>query len=66
MASENHFQAITAANETRESEKSLPQINLIKNEINNNCVLLDIGCGYGRLAKYLLKEIRLEGYVGLD
>src|SRR4029077_11062244 len=29
-------------------------------------IVLDVGCGYGRIAKYLLPLRSLPGYVGLD
>ena len=32
----------------------------------NDGVILDLGCGYGRIAKYLLPHRKFAGYVGID
>lgn len=58
--------AISAGDEQSESEKSAQQIEEIAGLVSDTTVLLDVGCGYGRIAKYLLPRKRLAGYVGVD
>jgi ubiquinone/menaquinone biosynthesis C-methylase UbiE len=66
LASEDPVHAaISTSGESHEREKSQSQITLLKNEVVGG-VALDVGCGYGRLAKYLLPHQRLDGYIGLD
>jgi ubiquinone/menaquinone biosynthesis C-methylase UbiE len=67
LSLENPTQAvISAPNEAAAKEKSREQIEDIKRYLTANDILLDFGCGYGRVAKYLLPEMALKGYVGVD
>ena len=38
----------------------------IKQYVNQSAVLLDYGCGNGRIAAHLLPQVSLAGYIGLD
>jgi ubiquinone/menaquinone biosynthesis C-methylase UbiE len=67
LAKENPTHAvISAADEAAAAEKSKPQIADIKQHVSSDSVLLDLGCGYGRVAKYLLPQQSLSHYVGVD
>jgi ubiquinone/menaquinone biosynthesis C-methylase UbiE len=67
LAIENPTHAvISARNEDDAAKKSIEQITDIKQFLKPGDVLLDLGTGYGRVAKYLLPKITLGGYVGLD
>lgn len=57
---------ISAADEKAADEKSVQQIEDIQRHVTSEDVLLDFGCGYGRVAKYLLPTMILQGYIGLD
>ncbi len=57
--------AISANDEKYEREKSQQQIELLQQELNPG-VILDLGCGYGRVAKYILDARTFDGYIGLD
>ena len=57
--------AIAARSEAREAAKSEGQIDLLERELVEG-VVLDAGCGYGRIAKYLLPRRTFDGYVGVD
>jgi ubiquinone/menaquinone biosynthesis C-methylase UbiE len=57
---------ISAKDETAAKEKSLSQIAEIKQYLKPQDVLLDFGTGYGRVAQYLLPQMQLAGYVGMD
>jgi len=57
--------AISARSEAREAAKSESQIDLLERELIDG-VVLDAGCGYGRIAKYLLPRRSFDGYVGVD
>jgi ubiquinone/menaquinone biosynthesis C-methylase UbiE len=57
---------ISAKDETAAKEKSLQQIAEIKQHLKPEDVLLDFGAGYGRAAQYLLPEMQLAGYIGMD
>jgi ubiquinone/menaquinone biosynthesis C-methylase UbiE len=59
------FAAISASDEEGERRKSLESIEVLQREIDGGA-LLDVGCGYGRIAKYLLVHRVLDGYVGVD
>ena len=67
LADENPIHAaISAQTEKKEKEKSQEVINILQNHLNEGLVL-DLGCGYGRVAKYLLPiSNKVRGYVGLD
>ena len=67
LALENPTHAvISAADEAAAAQKSIEQNEHIKSYVTDNTVLLDYGCGYGRVAKYLLPSNQLAGYIGLD
>lgn len=67
LAQENPTHAvISAPNEAEAEKKSIEQIADIKKHLNAGDVLLDYGSGYGRVAKYLLPQMSLKGYVALD
>lgn len=66
LAKINHISAaISARDEKHEQEKSAGTTELLRNELNDG-VLLDLGCGYGRVAKYLLPKRTFHGYIGID
>lgn len=67
LAIENPTHAvISAKNEDDALKKSAEQINDIKQFLKSDDVLLDLGTGYGRVAQYLLPEMTLGGYIGVD
>lgn len=67
LAVENPTHAvISAGNEDAARQKSLEQIADIKEFVNSDDVVLDCGCGYGRVAQYLLPDMPLKGYIGVD
>jgi ubiquinone/menaquinone biosynthesis C-methylase UbiE len=67
LAIENPTHAvISAADEADAAKKSAPQISDISEYVADGDVLLDCGTGYGRVAKYLLPERTLGGYIGVD
>lgn len=67
LAIENPTHAvISAKNEEDAAKKSTEQITDIKQFLKSGDVLLDLGTGYGRVAKYLLPETKLGGYIGVD
>ena len=59
------YAAVSSQDEKGEGEKSKADIEMIKNKLNDG-VVLDLGCGYGRLAKYLLPIRKFSGYIGVD
>jgi ubiquinone/menaquinone biosynthesis C-methylase UbiE len=67
LAEENPTHAvISAADEEAARKKSEAQIADIKKHVSEDTVLLDLGCGYGRVAQYLLPSKRLKRYIGVD
>jgi len=60
------YAAILATDETTATAQSLTQITDITTHLCSTDVLLDVGCGYGRLAQCLLPQLPLAGYVGID
>jgi len=67
LAIENPTHAVISSNDEAEAAaKSKPQIEDIKSHLASTDVLLDYGSGYGRVAKYILPDMPLAGYVGLD
>lgn len=67
LATENPTHAvISAEDEEAAKSKSKEQIDDIKAALDQNSVLLDYGSGYGRVAKYLLPDMTLAGYIGVD
>jgi SAM-dependent methyltransferase len=57
--------AISTSGTESEEQKSAPDIALLLDRALDG-LLLDLGCGYGRLAKYTLPVRRFDGYIGLD
>lgn len=57
---------ISAKDETDAKQKSIAQINDIKQHLKSTDILLDLGAGYGRVAKYLLPTMSLAGYIACD
>lgn len=67
LAVENPTDAVISAKDEQHAlEKSAAQLADIKSHLNAGDVLLDCGTGYGRVAKYLLPDMPLGGYVGVD
>jgi ubiquinone/menaquinone biosynthesis C-methylase UbiE len=67
LAIENPTNAvISAKDETEAAKKSLTQIADIKQHVTGKTVVLDLGTGYGRVAQYLLPDMVISGYIGLD
>lgn len=67
LAAENPTHAVISANNEEDAaKKSEEQISDIKNFVKPGDILLDCGAGYGRVAKYLLPEVPLGGYIGVD
>lgn len=67
LAKENPTHAvISAVDEEAARKKSEPQIKEIKEYVSQGTVLLDLGCGYGRVAQYLLPTQRISRYIGVD
>lgn len=57
---------ISAKDEAEAAQKSADQIKDISRHIQDTDILLDFGCGYGRIAQYLLPQRHLRGYIGVD
>ncbi|MFL5540229.1 MAG: class I SAM-dependent methyltransferase [Longimicrobiaceae bacterium] len=57
--------AVSAADEAAEAQKSAAVVELLARELPDG-VVADLGCGYGRIAKYLLPRRSFAGYVGVD
>ncbi len=67
LAIENPTHAVISAKDESEAyKKSEEQIADIKHALKPTDVLLDCGTGYGRVAKYLLPDMQIGGYVGVD
>lgn len=67
LAVENPTHAvISASDEESAQKKSAEQIADIKNFLKPGDILLDCGTGYGRVAKYLLPQMPIGGYIGVD
>lgn len=67
LAEENpHHAVISAEDEVAAEAKSIEQINDLLNFLEPGQTLLDLGCGYGRVAQYLLPQLKLGGYIGVD
>jgi ubiquinone/menaquinone biosynthesis C-methylase UbiE len=66
LANENPIHAaISVRDAAQENLKSGPIIDVLAEELPAGRVL-DLGCGYGRVAKYLLAKRTLETYIGVD
>lgn len=66
-ATENPAHAvISAKDEEAAKAKSVDQIADIKRHLKSTDIVLDFGCGYGRVAQYVLPDMQLGGYVGVD
>jgi SAM-dependent methyltransferase len=57
--------ALAATGVDAERTKSRPDIEFLLDRAVDG-ILLDLGCGYGRVAKYLLPARAFDGYVGID
>jgi SAM-dependent methyltransferase len=57
--------AISVSSEDAEARKSAPDIELLLDSVHDGTIL-DLGCGYGRLAKYVLPRRSFDTYIGLD
>ncbi len=67
LALENPTHAVISAKDESDAfNKSVEQIDDIKQFLKEGDVLLDFGAGYGRVAKYLLPQLTLGGYIGVD
>jgi ubiquinone/menaquinone biosynthesis C-methylase UbiE len=67
LAVENPTHAVISAKDEEEAKsKSEEQINNIRQYVKPGDILLDCGTGYGRVAKYLLPDLTLGGYIGVD
>ena len=67
LAEENPTHAVISAHtEAEAAEKSKTQIDDIKHHVRSDQVLLDLGAGYGRVAKYLLPDVTIRGYIAVD
>jgi ubiquinone/menaquinone biosynthesis C-methylase UbiE len=67
LADENEIHAaISTFNEAKEEAKSRENVAFILARVQDGMRVLDLGCGYGRLAKYLLPVRTFEAYVGVD
>jgi ubiquinone/menaquinone biosynthesis C-methylase UbiE len=66
-AVENPTHAVISAKDEADAHaKSVAQIADIKQHLTPTDILLDLGSGYGRVAKYLLPEMPLSGYIACD
>jgi ubiquinone/menaquinone biosynthesis C-methylase UbiE len=67
LSLENATHAVISAKDEEDARlKSLDQIADIKKHLTTTSVLLDFGSGYGRVAKYLLPDMTISGYVAID
>lgn len=67
LAVENPTHAvISAKDEADATRKSATQIADIKSFLKPDDILLDCGTGYGRVAKYILPDMTIGGYIGVD
>ncbi len=67
LATENEIHAaISTFSEKKEELKSREMVQSVLQHVAPGERLLDLGCGYGRIAKYLLPLVRLGAYVGVD
>ncbi len=57
--------ATSAESEAHAIEKGMPQIDELAVDANDG-IVLDVGCGYGRIAEQLLPRRDFEGYIGVD
>jgi SAM-dependent methyltransferase len=57
--------AVAAQNEEEESQKSGRVLEVLRRELPQG-IVVDLGCGYGRVAKYLLPERAYDLYIGVD
>lgn len=57
--------ATSAVSEEHATKKGEPQILQLEHEAKGD-VLLDLGCGYGRIAEQLLPRRPFEAYIGID
>lgn len=57
--------AVSAVNEEEERKKTMPYVEYLEAHLTDG-MILDLGCGYGRIAKYLLTRHIYPGYIGID
>jgi len=57
--------AVSAEDDAAEARKSERVVEVLARELPEG-VVADLGCGYGRIAKYLLPRRRFAAYVGVD
>ena len=66
LAKENPIHAaISATDEDAERIKGAAWIEMLRTQAEDG-IILDVGCGYGRIAKYLLPQRQMRGYIGVD
>jgi ubiquinone/menaquinone biosynthesis C-methylase UbiE len=66
LAAQNPIQAaISVETEEQERTRSRPMVDVLAAELTQGRVL-DLGCGYGRVAKYLLARRTFDAYIGVD
>lgn len=67
LAQQNSIHAaISVRSEQAEEQKSQDAIDQLDALVGADDVMLDVGCGYGRLSKYLLARKPIAGYIGVD
>lgn len=67
LAEENATHAAAAArNEAAEERKTAPNIEFLARHLEPGMRVLDVGCGYGRMAKFLMSRMAFAAYVGVD
>ena len=66
MAQRDATHAVISSDPDGEWRKSSHQIAQIAQHVTSETILLDVGCGYGRIAKYLLPERSAAAYIGVD
>ncbi len=57
--------ATSATSEAHAIQKGEPQIHELEREARDG-ILLDLGCGYGRIAEQLLPRRHFDAYIGVD
>lgn len=66
FAKKDHVHSAIATSLRNEKNKSMSQIKFLENEMidDPNSIILDLGCGYGRIYKYL--KVKFQTYIGID
>jgi ubiquinone/menaquinone biosynthesis C-methylase UbiE len=66
LARENPTHAVVSSpNEKQAKKKTEEQIRILEKGLIDG-IVLDLGCGYGRVAQYLLPRRVFEGFIGVD